>query len=462
MKKILLLVLLLIFAACGNNQNNNNDVVDTSPTVETTTPEPTEAEIDRGPPREIIVAGWWQSFMDSHDEMPTPDDPGDYFTRSMQWNHMQNVVMPEKNVIFTYLQLPGAEIFGLVTASVIAGDPIADMVMMPTADVFSGALGGIIQPLEGFVPADHYIFSDVPGPIRPVFHFFDQTWTFLQNHPNSLGWHILVNMDMVNRFGLDDPIELFDRGEWNWDNFRRLLQEATFSSTGTTIDHAGLGGSFAGLLSGLIPANSGFMVNPNDLAFELDSPQTMMALEFIHDILVTDQTYAINHGGQDFPLENTLFRAFQDWQLGDVEIAFDVLPFPMGPMNTTGATNAFAPATAFSIPVGVEDPYFVFSAYDAFLDWAGGDLELIGTIVMTNRRAVMPNEPAVQRLLDMMRSPQQVFDAALVMPHNFFNSISGNFLDGFINRTLTPASGVESLRPPLQNIINEVLDGRRT
>ena len=455
MKKVLLVLMILIFTSCNRTQETN-DINDSD--VPTTT-EATEPPREH---REIIVAGWWQSFMDSTEEVPTPDDPGDYVTRSLQWNHLNNVVMPELNISFTYLQLPGFEILGLVTASVIAGAPIADMVMMPTFDVFNAALGGILQPLEDFVPAEHRIFSDQPGVIRPVFTFFDKTWTFLANHPTTHGYGLLVNLDMVNRYGLDNPVELYERGEWTWDNFRRLMQEATFSSTGTTIDYAGLGGDIAGMFAGMIPSNSGWMVNPNNLDLELDSPQTIMALEFLYDILVTDQTYARNHGDDDFPLERTLFRPFEAWQVGDVEFDFDFLPFPMGPMNTTGATNFYTPTTAFNIPVGVEDPFFVFSAYEAFLGWCDGDLELLGSSVYQNVRATFPTEASVQRLIQMMRFPSQVFDPAIVMPHGFFYDTVNNMRNGFMDRTLTPASAIESFRPPLQNIINEVIEGIRT
>ena len=448
MNKLIITFLILLFTACNNNDNIQETEI---------TPEPTEPVIEREH-REIVVAGWWRVFTMSDEPEPMIDDPGDYYTNRLRWEHLNNIVMPDLNITFTYLELPSTQIPEITLTSVIAGDPIADMVKMAPTGALSLAMSRSLQPLESFLEPNNPIFTENKNGVRPCLNIFDQTWSFITDYIDTHGFGIVVNIDMVNRLGLDNPVELYKRGEWDWENFRRLLNEATFSSTGGTIDHVGISSALGDasavpILHGLIPANSGWIVNPNTFTLDLDTPQTMMALEFIYDILVTDQVHVMNHS--NIPVENILFQVSELWRLNEYLFEIDYIPFPKGPLNTTGATNFFNPSTAFSIPVGIHEPEFVFYAFEQAMQWAAHDWDLLSTGEFSWMREVMHNEETVQRTPEMLMPPQQVFEIAAIMPNNFFWGMYHAMVPNFINRTHTPASFVESVRNQMQSEIDE-------
>lgn len=52
---------------------------------------------------------------------------------------------------------------------------------------------------------------------------------------SSFGYPLVVNMDIVARYGADDPRELYENGKWNWATFNDELEKCTIVENGETV-----------------------------------------------------------------------------------------------------------------------------------------------------------------------------------------------------------------------------------
>lgn len=466
---IALIIALLATTACGRNGGEEDPpIVEVTPTPEPPAADPPAEDPpedppeELGPPRVITFGGPWAHGVMTGAE---PDPEGIFYAIDqlrIPWLH--DVIMPQFNVEFAHVYIPfGDEFVPSIAASVMAGEPLADFLLIQPFRALQAIQGGLLTPLDDFVPADNPIFRlENNAGLRPLWFHNDQLWMFTNNSHATLTMGLLVNMDMVERLALDCPIELFETGNWNWDNFRRLMSEATFSSTGDgVIDHVGIRtGDYhpREFFGTLVSANSGWLVDPTGPTnvLGLDSPQSMMALEFIYDIVVHDRVWSYLHG--DIPPENALF-AFGGWGgINDMEFAADWLPVPMGPMNTTGWTHSSVRGNGFTMQVGVEDPGFVFSVLDAHESgWPQGDPTLQHSLSYAQLEAALPTMASINRVLTNARMPAQNVDLARIIGHDFFDFFV-DIMNGFIDRSLTPASAVESFRPQMQDVIDERLN----
>lgn len=86
---------------------------------------------------------------------------------------------------------------------------------------------GVIK--EMFVPADDYIdfSSDIWKDVKDV----NDSFVWNDKHYltavsiNGGGCAVIYNKNTISEAGLEDPAVLFEKGEWNWDTFEKMLDE---------------------------------------------------------------------------------------------------------------------------------------------------------------------------------------------------------------------------------------------
>ena len=458
---IMSLFILLLLPACGRA----DDAPAPAPgVVATPTPAPapgaaTPAPAAPGelePPRTLYFSGTWQMTPATGDE-PNPDSMW-YYLQVLQLGHLHEVTMPTFNVEWVHIYIPFGDGFvPAIAASVMAGEPLSDFAAIQPFRAVEAYLQGLLQVLEDFVPADNAIWNP-PAERRgvsPEAVFAGRTLSFQNASYDLAAIGLMVNMDMVERLGLQCPVELYEAGEWDWDWMRRIMADATFSSTGGAIDHAGMRGGTWNLYRAIIPAAGGTFIDPVSGRVSLDSPQTMSALEFVYNFIVYDQSWAALH--EDIPHENVLFYVSGWAALRYQDFAVDWIPFPKGPLNTTGWTSAHQPRNSLSILTG-SDAAWLFEVYD-FQEsgWPAGRYYLHQMASRFNLEIVMPNEAAIERYIRHALPPFRNFAELATYNHPpFFTYMLDPFTDGFMDRTLTPASAVESLVPPLQAALDAV------
>ena len=214
--------------------------------------------------------------------------------------------------------------------------------------------------------------------------------TYLFNPTLSGGTNAYVlafNLDMIREAQLEDPRDLYDRGEWTWDVWREYLKILTVDRSSEGLpDIYGWSGYWTHLLQNLLFSNNAAIA-----AGELEtmsSSATMEALSFIFDIYNVDKT-ARPWDTSNWDINNRLyaeglsgFWVGADWlfqEQGGAGLPFEigVVPWPCGP-NGDDATNTLSTPSGlwYFIPRGVEDARLVYNVIFDWLNWYDGDMDL--------------------------------------------------------------------------------------
>ena len=394
----LLLILITVIAlttACRRDEGEA-DPVATPPPIDTPAatpaptpepePEPTSFSIHE--PRDlggrvITIASWWNMYATgSVVEEPDPATASDYFLARRMWENEQRV-RNEFNVSFDYVVVPHGEMLAALTVHHLAGDVLGEWHFLDAGMFLPAIIGDMILPLSAYVPPG----SDVFGPrhyVAPVVQFDGEYWSFARNTVDTNTHMLGINMDILNAIGAPNPIELFYAGQWTWDAFVDIMRVATFAG------YFGMGSNPAPIVQHLLAANDAPTVSA-DFQFNLDHPNAIAAFELVGIIFGPEGLWHYNPADRDNLFDwsrnvnawadgEVLFWDFVLFNLtgrGELTFEWDVVPWPLGPNNTSGNSWSSNFPQTFTIPANTENPTDVFIIFEERQAWAWGELELL-------------------------------------------------------------------------------------
>ncbi|MCL2637030.1 MAG: hypothetical protein FWD48_01540 [Oscillospiraceae bacterium] len=201
-----------------------------------------------------------------------------------------------------------------------------------------------------------------------------ETYLFAPSALQSVPVYPLAfNLDMILEKGLENPQDLWDRGEWTWDVWREYLIALTVPEE----DIYGWGGYWTNMLENLLFSNgTAIATEPETIMM---SPEVLETFEFFYTIYNTDRTgrplneTSWQKNNDSYVQGKAAFFVGADWILsehGAAELPFEigVVPWPIGPSGNQ-ATNSHSTAANinwFFIPANTENPRLV---YDVMFDW---------------------------------------------------------------------------------------------
>ena len=162
---------------------------------------------------------------------------------------------------------------------------------------------------------------------------------------------ILYNKDLFEAAGLEDPNALAARGEWTWEALAAAAK--TIAETQGVYGLEGVDGAlYTSPWSTLTPIVRSFGGDFWDAEGNctMNSPETVAALQFFHDMLFVDQSIVPPGEIGDFftgQSAMTLGQISRLTKLDNAEFAWDVAPLPAGPV-TQAATIGQAGLTIFA------------------------------------------------------------------------------------------------------------------
>lgn len=407
---LLVLVLVLSFGACGKKSNTetSGDVTPTPTEAEATPTEaeatPTEAvatptesadiDMDAKYPaldmggRTIKVGIWWDMFYTSKDTK-IEDDPNliNAETAQMKLDNVRRI--EEKyNVKIEFVNLGWDGTISSINTSIMAGTPECDIYLTDLQFGVPAVINGLAQDLSKIASKDSDLFTDQKI-VKPL-EAMGGTYLFSEQSLPQNGIFLGYNATMLSELGLEDPQELYDKGEWTWDKFAELAKAGTKDSNGDgTVDVYGYGGVFTDFVNGLNMNNGGgFAIEKTE---GLSSKSTTETLDFINRLYNVDQS-ARPWNADDW---NDNLLAWSDgkvmfwtaaaWSLkqeadaavtAGSELPFDykVVPYPQGP---SGDGKSYSPVGGnwYMIPVGVKDADKVLQVFEEYLGWHKGNPE---------------------------------------------------------------------------------------
>lgn len=420
-------------------------------------------------PRTITIGVWWDFYYDSTHETPE-DDPayGGGISDQMRFENVKNV--EEKyNVRFEYVNLTYSGVVESINTSILAGTPDCDVYLCELQFGIPAAISGLAMDLSTVLPEDADILND-----QNILSYLDlgdgkvclMKQVLAQNAVEAT-YPLAFNVEMLEDNNLEDPRELYARGEWTWDKFVEYCQVLTQDTDGDgVIDQYGFDGFAQDVLGQLMLSNGASIASGTTET--LTSSATGEALQFLSDLYNTYNVAAPYEFGDNGDVLRFRYRegnagfwpgaawiastnADYDWD-GSVgstlEFETAYVQWPVGPSgNAETNKGKFTAGSFWFIPNGVEDPELVYNVFEEISNWYQDDVEIRDDEeTMWWWYAVTAGDEDLQRAnFDVM------FDVGSREQFDLWNSLNVTMdLESLINGSMTAAQMQETYRQEYQ------------
>ena len=219
--------------------------------------------------------------------------------------------------------------FETLTNRILGGDPV-DMFPYEWDAVPNGVFKDQYQPLDDYIDLDDEIWDGMRDAI--------DMYTYNGKHyvvPYAISDPLLItySRQMCEENGLDDPYELYQDGDWDWDAFMEMMKTFVANGDGST-ERYGIAGWFG---QALVQSTGKTIINYDGKQFtnnisdpDIEAAENLMAE--MHSLNLYDPNWY-----SYFPdTGNILFYGMADWSLNasnannpDADIM--VVPFPKSP-----------------------------------------------------------------------------------------------------------------------------------
>lgn len=121
-----------------------------------------------------------------------------------------------------YIQTTWANRFNDLSTKIVGGEGI-DFIAGGDLDSFpKGVTNGMFEPVDEYVDYDSDLWSNV----KSLNDYFELNGKhYLIATKATTGQVVYYNRQTIESFGLDDPADLLEAGDWNWDTFKNCLLE---------------------------------------------------------------------------------------------------------------------------------------------------------------------------------------------------------------------------------------------
>ncbi|CAM3258794.1 extracellular solute-binding protein [Paenibacillus lupini] len=374
--KFLLLsfVLILLFAsACssnGSSNKNNNTGVNSTPSpsesaANEAAPEATEEESGT-PEMDFDMGGKTIKWVSWYDESIKEDNPD-----NIQRKQNLDELMKKHNFKIEYVTVDYAEYASKVTASLLAGEPIGEIIRMARPWMIPS-----LAKQDLFHPVDEYTKNDkvfIQQYTNDYSQYEGRGYGF-RSGINGAASGIFYNRTLMNKLGMKPLQDYVNDNDWNWDTFIQAAKEANKDTDNNgKLDTWGL--STASILVQALASNDANLVAGDKQ--NLEDPKTKETLEFIGKLATENIARPTEGGdwtepGQFFRQGNTLMYAGSDYEMDsfkkdmpDLDIGF--VPFPKGPDALEYYSHLTIP-NYLTIPKVVDHPEQLVYIYEKIND----------------------------------------------------------------------------------------------
>lgn len=108
-----------------------------------------------------------------------------------------------------------------LSTHVLGGDGI-DFFPCDTAALPKGIISGMFQPVDDYIDLSSDLWSDVSSAMD-IYSFNGKHYELVTNVTAEAV--VIYNKQTIEEQGFDDPWELYQNGEWNWDTFTKMLEQ---------------------------------------------------------------------------------------------------------------------------------------------------------------------------------------------------------------------------------------------
>ena len=354
---------------------------------------------NEGETRVIKIGTWYDHYYDSTntDIWDDPSVSDEAFAQA----HFDVVAEVEQkyNVEIQFVNLTFTGIQESINTSILAGKPDCDIYEVDLSFGIPAALNGYALNLADVLPADNDIFTTQSN-LKPVDVGLTDGSVYLFTQVSAEAglyntYMLAFDKNKIDAAGLEDPRDLYDRGEWTWDKFREYLLALTQDTNGDGVtDVYGFGSRWDFTLYNLLMSNGTTIAS--SATENLSSPEVGEVLDFIYNMYNVDHV-ANPWNAEDFDYNMNAYMdgtvafwvdaAWISSQNNDVALDMDIcwMPWPIGPSGNaeTNKTRNMSSGNAWMIPTGVENPELVYNVFYDYCNYYNGD-----TTVRDDREAL--------------------------------------------------------------------------
>lgn len=467
-----------------NNENNNNNNSNNNNTSKATNDE-------------IIIGTWWTqpydsnstSMDESEDWKGAQDKPDDDDAKKTEnalnrqicqykWDNVKTI--EEKyGVKFWWENLTYAGVKDSINTSILAGTPDCDVYLVDTGMAIPAQVNGLALDLKTVLPADHDLFTTQKiasyldlGDGKACIFYKTQAQTQVEaTYP--LGF----NVQLLEEYNLEDPRDLYERGEWTWDKFIEYCQVLTQDTDGDgQVDQYGYCGYEYETFEQLMMSNGGSIAMST--TENLSSSNVAEALQMMSDMYNTYNIcypYDFEGNASDsmriqymegnigfFPIACWIAANNKNYSVDspDENLTWDTayVRWPVGPSGNqeTNYGKNLTSGEFYIIPAGVAEPEKVFNVMYDLWNWAG-DVET--TIQYRDDKAALNwwyNETAHEEELQNANFACMQ-DCGAHAYFDLWNSMSiGWDLQSIVKGTMTPAQFQETYKQVVQDALDSI------
>lgn len=453
-------------AACGGKTSATNDVID--------------------------IGSWWVQDYDSDDDIYTSenwlnnqDKEGDdevtldikAFNREcleMKWENVSKIE-ETYGVKFYWQNLTIGGVKESINTSILAGKPDCDIYLVDVSMALPAQMNGLALDLRTVLPEDADVFNEQK--IVSYVDLGDGKVCILKRveaaEDVSATYPLGFNVTLLEDAGLEDPRDLWDRGEWTWDKFIEYCNALTKDTDGDgQTDQYGFCGFTEETLTELMMSNgTGIAIGATE---GLSSAATGEALKMLYDMYNTYTfCYPYDFDGEawvtnrfQYKNGNIGFFPVSAWFHNDhgndyknedpsANLPFDIayVRWPVGPSGNkdTNAGKNASNGEFYIIPVGVLEPEKVYNVLVAYWNWFDGD-----TSIRDDRRVndwwynITSNNPELQ-----VSNFNVMADAGSRTSLDLWTSLGVEYdLTTLVDGTTTPSQWQETYRQLFQDALD--------
>ncbi len=367
--------------------------------------------------RNIQIGTWWVQYYDSDDALEDAPDwqtnqdaDGDdaatletkEFNRKVAQMKFDNLPVIEQkyNCEFYWNNLTYAGVKESINVSILAGAPDCDIYLTDAGMAVPAQMNSLALDLKTVLPADHDLFTTQQN--MSYLDMGDGKACIIMRQEAQkqveATYPLGFNIQMLEDNNLEDPRDLWERGEWTWDKFIEYCQTLTQDTDGDgQVDQYGYCGYENETLEQLMMSNGGNIASGTTEG--LSSPEVGEALQMMYDMYNTyNVCYPYDFEGDPsnsmrnqytqgnigfFPIAAWIASGNADYDYGDTVGSY--LPWdtayvrwPVGPSGDA-ATNAGKNLTSgefYIVPAGVKDPEKVVNVLYDYWNWYADDTSI--------------------------------------------------------------------------------------
>ncbi|MBQ5329713.1 MAG: extracellular solute-binding protein [Oscillospiraceae bacterium] len=104
---------------------------------------------------------------------------------------------------------------------VLGGEGV-DFFQRDESSLPKGIVSGMFEPIDDYIDIDSELYDNVRAAME-IYSFKGKHYAFVNGV--TPGGAVIYSAETIDENGLDDPWELYQEGNWNWDTFTQMLEE---------------------------------------------------------------------------------------------------------------------------------------------------------------------------------------------------------------------------------------------